>query len=158
MKYLASFIILFSGVQLASAQSLQRTVVSTAGGFNAASIMSLEYTIGEVVVGDVKTSSVRLNQGYNQVVVDSQAVSVSSLKSSTEIMIFPNPASTTLSVQTKVELNVVIIDMTGKIVGESKLLESGLNEISVSHLAAGVYYLQIKDEGHNQSVLKWVKR
>ena len=156
MKILVSFIGVLLSLSV-SAQSLDRQVVSTSGGFQKNSTLSLEFTIGEIVVGDFSATSVLLTQGFNQS-SDTQNVSVHTLNTKERIKLFPNPASSEINLESSVNVSVVILDYLGKeVVGITSVMSGITTVVSVDHLASGVYFLQVQDENMNVSTIRWIK-
>ena len=67
-----------------------------------------------------------------------------------EIDVFPNPASSTITVQIAnkvLNASVTLYDVVGKKIKETVRMESDKTELNVSDLQNGVYYLQIENEG-----------
>lgn len=79
-----------------------------------------------------------------------QFVGVAELEKSKEINVYPNPCSDVITVDGKVS-SVMISDLNGKI-----LIESSKNQIDVSSLGEGIYFVQIIC-GDKKSVKKLVK-
>lgn len=67
--------------------------------------------------------------------------------------IYPNPVNDQLFIETAEGLDIMIVDMTGKII-QSDTLKSGKNELNVSLLTNGVYLI-LSESG---SALKFVKQ
>jgi len=82
-----------------------------------------------------------LGTGYN-------TVSENDAKS---FSIYPNPASSQISVKAERETEIQIMDMTGRIVLNVNAVE-GINRINVSELESGVYFVRM-----NGSAVKFVK-
>lgn len=64
--------------------------------------------------------------------------------SSDGFRIFPNPVKDLLSVQAVVPSQVMIFDMNGSLILETKI-NSGHNEIDMSRLKGGIYFIEAKD-------------
>ncbi|MBL4653480.1 MAG: T9SS type A sorting domain-containing protein [Flavobacteriales bacterium] len=60
------------------------------------------------------------------------------------VSIYPNPANTQITIATNFEGNAVIFDMLGR--QRIALVISSNNEINVSHLPNGIYFLQVGEE------------
>ena len=65
-----------------------------------------------------------------------------------QVLIYPNPTSGILYVNTSVDAFAGIFDSSGRRVSESLRVFNEQFEVDLSHLAAGLYYLQIGDEKH----------
>jgi hypothetical protein len=158
MIKIASLIIAVVSSILVQAQSFERTVVSTAGGFATSTALTLEYTIGESVVGNFITSPISIGQGYNQAQPDTQSSSVGLLNLAS-LKLFPNPASSMLTIQSDKALNAKILDVTGKLVLDDLSIQANQsNTINIEEIATGVYFIQLSDEKHQSAHVKFVKR
>jgi uncharacterized repeat protein (TIGR01451 family) len=65
------------------------------------------------------------------------------------LMIYPNPTNNTLKIETSSDKKqiMMIFDLTGNMV-LSQTLEQGKTEVNVSHLAVGIYTMQVKGDSH----------
>ncbi len=139
------------------AQSLDRHVVATAGGEMKTSSTTLEYTIGETVVGDFSSSSTLLTQGYNQGLID-PGVGVNDVVFNINLKVYPNPATRTLTIDSKENVRIYITDCLGKQHNTSFQVKAGeIQTISVENLASGVYFLKVENNNHQVSTFKWIK-
>lgn len=59
-----------------------------------------------------------------------------------EVRVFPNPASTVLNIEVPLKSEVIIYDMSGKIV-LSEMMEAGLKQLDVSNLNRGMYVFAV---------------
>ncbi len=77
-----------------------------------------------------------------------QAKSVISAKKSNAVKIYPNPTSGNFSVEREAEdeAKIKISDLTGKIVFETVIKSSGINNIETHNLQNGIYMLEVGDE------------
>jgi len=142
----------------ANAQSLERSVVSTSGDFFSNSTMSIAYTIGESAIGFFTNGSLSITQGFNQSQLDTQSSSVWNVIPSIDIQFYPNPANDNLTVQSSEKLNIQVVDILGKKVSEVSEIQPQIPaNISVSHLATGIYFLRVEDEKNRVSTVKWMK-
>lgn len=75
------------------------------------------------------------------------------------ISIYPNPASTTLNLSsTEVsDLELLILDMTGKVIKAEKMLDQTFT-FDVSDLASGIYMLRLVSIDGASKIVKFVKR
>ncbi len=69
------------------------------------------------------------------------------------IDIYPNPADTKIFIKSSEALNVIIslYDSSGK-----SLSQTRGQEMDVSYLVSGIYFLQIKDDSGNSKMFKWI--
>jgi PKD repeat protein len=70
---------------------------------------------------------------------------ISTLENNGAFTIFPNPFKDVLSVEATSSSELVVFELSGKLVLKSKL-NAGRNEINTSELKAGVYLIQAKNE------------
>ncbi len=146
------------GIGVASqAQSLERQVIGSAGGYEVENGYSLSFTIGEPVVETAITGSVVLTQGFQQ--PDDVEVGINDLvKVKMDYLIFPNPTMDNLTVQLSadqvVEVNISLRDMLGRQIDQldRKVLVDGVvqQQYDLTHLAAANYMLVLTDKGGNQ--------
>lgn len=77
-------------------------------------------------------------------------------KNITLVKVYPNPVSDFLKINTSKDFkDYEIIDVSGKIISKN-LLSS--KEISISHLTVGNYFIKLKDEQGNVTLLKFIKK
>ena len=149
--YLCSLVCL---VSYTNAQSLEREVASTAGGYLSNSTFSLEYTMGETVVGEFTNSSVVLNQGFNQ--GTSSTVGITGLALSLNLKLYPNPASQALNVESDEAVSGSVINVLGQTQMEVSIA-AGNSQLDVSGLTPGVYFLTLRDSDNKSYTFKWIK-
>lgn len=86
----------------------------------------------------------------------STAASINTLKDKEDITIFPNPFNENIFVSSNNEGYISIMDITGKIIYNSKLSD-GINEISTSHFLKGIYFVKIQNKNNSIQTFKTVK-
>jgi len=75
-----------------------------------------------------------------------------------ELIIYPNPAHTTMMIITKNQISAYeIIDLTGRIIASQKNINDNITPITVSSLANGLYFIKIIDSEKKTTVRKFVK-
>jgi hypothetical protein len=65
--------------------------------------------------------------------------------------LFPNPASTLLTIDYKAEsrnAQYQLLDLTGRVLANGAIMNGGQTTISVEDLPAGIYLVRIVDNGH----------
>ena len=72
------------------------------------------------------------------------------------VKIYPNPFNDNVFVFTKDERNIEIIDISGKVVYSSELL-NGMNEISTTHFLKGIYLVKIQNKDNSIQTFKIIK-
>lgn len=101
------------------------------------------YYIGfHVVVSGDNTFSI--NSTWNGTINVNLATSLSEKNASANIKLFPNPAVNVLQVSVLNKTNLMVYTTTGQVV-ITTALEAGANEVDVSKLASGIYYVKVGD-------------
>lgn len=75
----------------------------------------------------------------------------------TNLSIFPNPTNKILNVSINIKCNYSIVDAFGKLI-ISGILEKGENKIDLESFEAGVYFVNIKDNGSLLKSFRVIKR
>lgn len=65
--------------------------------------------------------------------------------SKTELKIYPNPTNSLVHLEAATDLNVIVSDVTGRIV----LSEKGINAVDLSRFVSGTYIFRIMDQSNN---------
>jgi hypothetical protein len=79
-------------VQYASAQQLERQVISSLGSSTSSGALQLDFTVGESFVNAQQTSSLVLTEGYQQV-SDEITLSSASVINPLKARLYPNPTN-----------------------------------------------------------------
>lgn len=69
------------------------------------------------------------------------------------LSIFPNPANTTIEIKNNNSLdleNIIIYDLTGKLVLTQTMSQTDFNNISISNLTSGIYVVSVEDRNNNK--------
>ncbi len=145
------------GFGLASnAQSLDRQVIGSAGGYEEQGGYSLSFTVGEPVVETAISGTLVLTQGFQQ--PDDVTVGINDVvKIDMDYSIFPNPTANQLTVQLTadkvVEVYISLHDMLGKELSQlnRKVLVDGVTQqqYDLTSLAAANYMLVLSDKEGN---------
>lgn len=85
-----------------------------------------------------------------------EAVGVSEV-SANNISVYPNPATAEIHFNLQENSNVRITDITGRIISENNL-QSGDNNLNISHLTEGIYLIVVKTAKGNSSVTRFTKK
>lgn len=150
MKALATLTLLFISC-CTSAQTVERSVIGSAGKYTALNGSSHSFTVGEAVTATYVGSTNILTQGFQQTSLLSVSVSEEELHFNATV--FPNPtlSSVTLILNAGQTLNIRLdlYDLSGRYypLPQSELMLSGSirREIDFSGFAAGTYILQLTD-------------
>jgi len=152
MKSLLTYVFIFTTVCL-SAQTIDKTVVASAGSTLAESDLTISYTIGEPLVGFVTNES-SVDQGFWAGSLG--VVPISAEKELEGIKIFPNPVEEELKIFTNnnpvyaITLYAVDGKRTLKKKVDAALIE---HKINLSHLSKGMYVLRLFVEGTDEAKL-----
>jgi len=163
---IAASVILLPMCSHIHAQSLERQVIGTSGGFQTASWGTLSSTIGETMTITMLTSSLILTQGFQQSLQSDLAVNEIS-SSTPAIQIYPNPAVNRINVainsSNAVKYTVALIDLLGQklmvpfnVNNTSKGTESFVFDLRP--LAIASYFIVVSDEtGSMTNTFKFTK-
>jgi hypothetical protein len=104
---------------------------------------TLPYYIGyHVVVSGDNTFSI--NNTWNGAITVNVATGLNEKNASANIKLFPNPVVNVLQVSVINKANLMVYTPTGQAV-ITTVLEAGTNEVDVSKLASGIYYVKVGD-------------
>lgn len=150
MKYVLLLAGFTLSLNLLSAQSLSRQVISATGSAN----NQLSYTVGEPVIETAVSGSFILTQGFQQ--PDQTAVNIKKpLQVQVDYKLYPNPSHDLITLELSSEkllnLKVDVIDMAGKQVkGAEAIKLEGLTkrQFDVSKFASGSYLMRIMTESN----------
>jgi hypothetical protein len=155
MKKLLSVFVFILPAILSQAQSLERYVISSAGGsyYNGTNL-EMDYTAGEVAVTTLSNANNTLTQGFQQpfklewVAVEENTVNPS------QVFYFPNPVADELTVNIQNaqtgNYQVTLFNILGQLVF-NEIISAGFNgnaklNISCINLSTGNYYIRILHE------------
>lgn len=149
---------LFSLFQLLICQSIQNDVISSSGGSFVSGNMQLNFSIGESVTETFQnTYGDILTQGFHQPMLTATGIAETNLFP--DVTIFPNPAVESVYIHIPVHyglMKVHIYNVSGKLL-EVNHYNQGLNELNVTNLPTGVYFLKLTSENQNQKTFKLIK-
>lgn len=158
MKNLLVLGIFTLGFSAASnAQSLERQVIGSAGGYEEESGYSLSFTVGEPVVETAISGSLVLTQGFQQ--PDDITVGIKEMvKINMDYLIYPNPTMDNLTVQLTsdkaVEVYISLHDMAGRQIElmDRKLMVNGVakQHYDLTSLAGANYMVVLTDKEGKQ--------
>lgn len=141
--------ILFFGSGL-WAQSLERSVVASAGASVQAGNIVLDYTVGETVVATIGNGNLVLTQGFHQ--GELMTTDLRGLPAQAAYKVFPNPTGDELWMTMEgpeLDYRVAIFNNAGQPVqgAERQVKASGFwqGQFDVSKLASGAYFVVILD-------------
>ena len=125
------------------AQTIQNSVISSAGGSASAGNVKMDYTIGETVIATTTAGGYALTQGFHQ--TNLTLVAIENVELYPEMSIYPNPAGAIVNIDIPENyklLDISMFDAKGKLL-RTQPNASGLVTFDVNDLATGTYYLQV---------------
>ena len=141
---LFAFLFLLLAAASLNAQSLERSVVSTAGNDASASGISLDFTVGETTIGEFTAGGISISQGFNQSVKkksgNTPEVSLAKLS------IYPNPSDKQFSLESDRNLNFTVYDHHGSAIQKGELLGSKVHILEAQLWSQGIYQLVLTDD------------
>ena len=144
MKDILVFSLFFLATTLLNAQHLSPQVIGSAGGSYANSSITMDMTVGEVVIETFNNNTI-LTQGFHQGNLKVETV-VTDIKET--VKVYPNPTTAYLTIELEKSSNIelILIDVNGKIVLQDKMINQQEKQLNLGKLAEGNYFLQlIKD-------------
>lgn len=148
-------------VLIAPVELLAQEVIAGQGDFSSTSAGSLSWTFGEVVTETISTGSGTFTQGFQQVILSDAALT--DLQGPTVLEVYPNPFHTLISIvnsDLEGEYQVIVLDNSGKVVYLSGLdtsVTADKPQLDLSHLASGIYHLQLTSENTTFLINRIVK-
>ena len=138
-------------------QSIQPGILSTTGNQVSQASLTLQWTMGEVAIQSFEVSALSTNEGFHQLFNEEVNTPVSELKLSQEILLFPNPTSDQLNIQTETqeELHFKLFNSKGQLKKSGMLNRSG--QLEVEHLPEGHYHLLLTNNKKEQGLYTFVK-
>ena len=149
MKKLKPFIIPMCSLILTFTCHAQ-DIIAVAGDYSSNSVASLSWTLGEPIVETYSNSSFSLTQGFQQSRYTITG-SVKVYKPSENIIVFPNPLSTsaTITIEGGIKIhnaNFVLYDLLGKEVKSLTGISENTITIERGGLSAGVYLYKLMNQ------------
>lgn len=157
---LSTLLMLISSILVihpAFAQSISRSVTSSAGVTQTNGNTRLSYTVGEPVIGTMSAGKQQLGNGFFQSLNMSFYLIKPEYEYLSGVRIYPNPVSESFTIREKDNhpLEIRISDQQTRIIKET-VVNSG-DIINASEWKPGIYFLSTKDKLNNQvSVFKIV--
>ncbi|CAN5336310.1 hypothetical protein BH09BAC1_BH09BAC1_00350 [soil metagenome] len=139
------------------AQTLERQVIGSAGGYEVENGYSLSFTVGEPVVETAINGSLILTQGFQQ--PDDVSVGINNVvKIKMDYSIFPNPTMDHITVQLSadkvVEITISLHDIMGRKLElmDRTVIVDGIvkQQYDLSNLAAANYMVVLTDKSGQQ--------
>jgi hypothetical protein len=163
-KIIVISICLFAFIS-ARTQSLSPEVISSAGDYYVSSNVTLSWTLGEPVIETFSSTGNILTQGFQQPTYSVTAIDdkPGSDGESTQINVYPNPATDLLNVDLisapKDGLLIQMYDLNGKVIIDKQVQSTpAQKQLDVSRIARGNYILRfVSTNGKLLKTFKVVK-
>lgn len=143
------------------AQTAERQVIGSSGGFSTTSALKVSHTIGQTVTTTGTSSNIILTQGFEQ--PGKHIVGVDEMKQRLLVNIYPSMASdkVTIEMQTTAVINIAVYDQQGRHTGlVIENIESDGNtrrELDVSSLKPGHYFISFLHDNTPLGTAKMLK-
>ena len=151
-------------------QAQSHSVIGPAGNISSGSSISLEWTLGELSISTINHQHGMLTEGFHQPILAVEFIEtnelpeklVSPITSYAELQLIaaPNPVLSTLHINLQSSLQgegqLELFSANSQLLStQVALLDNSTTDIEMAHLAAGTYYLVLRDE--QEQILKAVK-
>jgi len=142
------------------AQSLERSVISAAGGYGGNAVVTVDWTLGETLMERTPISGQHLTQGFHQPFIITPATA-NPQHSLSHIRLYPNPFQLSLNLEgddlKKANL-LELFDASGKSIFSQDIPpQTNALEIFPPSLTGGTYLLKITGHNQMQSVFSLIK-
>jgi hypothetical protein len=130
-----------------------QTSITSAAAVNEQGDVQVSWAIGEVITGEFASTDVSMSAGIQSatVTVETQ-VEPTELESLGVLHVYPNPASTIVTIESSKPQGVYqLVNMNGQVVNQGTLDSS--TQVDVSALPIGTYILQIQGQ-ETHSIIK----
>ena len=123
------------------AQHLSPSVIGSAGASFSNSTANTDLTVGELST-ETYSSNIILTQGFHQGTIE---VVSSVIEIEEVIKVYPNPTTSLLNIELEKNgnLDLVLIDINGKIVLQDKMQNQQTKQLDLSRIRQGNYFLHI---------------
>lgn len=132
-----------------SAQTADRQVIASAGGYFTAGDITASVTVGETMV-ETYDGEVTLTQGFQQT-DQLWPLGIELKETDLNLTVFPNPAMDELTIQldptSTSDFSISLFDMHGKELRSENVTSSNSHTLNMRDVAAGIYVLRIAIDG-----------
>lgn len=152
---LCTLAILLSFNFVTKSQSVEISLISSAGGEFSAANTNLIFTVGDLAIETFSTDDLYLTQGFLQTYDDATGIYNGAFQD-LNLSVYPNPTinhvfiefeSSTTDIITK-NIELTIFDINGKLINQVSLTEF-INKIDLTMYHSGTYILKITDNKNN---------
>jgi hypothetical protein len=141
MKTILSLIIGLTCLQI-QAQIIEKFSIDNGGASTTNGDIAIVYTIGEVNVQELNAGNILLSEGF----INSNfggTLSITEVNPiDNQLLLYPNPAQDQFYISSSLPITqLTLYDVSGK-----EIAKTNAAQMSVGHLAAGVYFVRISTE------------
>jgi hypothetical protein len=150
MKSKYSLLIICSAfISFCKAQSVSPDVIASAGDFFSNSSGQIQWTLGELSIETYQNSSNMITQGFHQPF--SLNTGLSAFSGAEPIIVYPNPATDILNIETPPAGNYIVslMDVTGRIIKTEQTEKSDTIRLSLTGCSEGIYFVKIVNSDKN---------
>lgn len=148
----------FCGFHLLLCQSIQNNAITSSGNSLTSGNLQLDFSIGEFVTETFQnTNGDILTQGFHQPLLTTTGITETNIFS--DISVYPNPAGESVFIKIPVHyrlMKIQIYDSSGKLLNTIHQ-KQGLNQINLTTLSSGIYYLRLTSQKQKQKTFKVIK-
>ncbi|MFN8321901.1 MAG: T9SS type A sorting domain-containing protein [Chitinophagales bacterium] len=108
------------------AQSIERQVIGSSGGYSVQTNISASYTVGETVIQTAAAGTILLTQGFQQ--PDNQTVGIVDVVNNIQISAYPNPTTDKVIVEINAEAESQFSFQVFNALGQLVLLPTSLQQ------------------------------
>ena len=152
-KFILFSCLMLTTCALSNAQSIEREIISPAGGFFVAGSIQMSWVIGDLVIG-------AFDIGHLIVPFDATNLPDYSAVSS-QISVYPNPTADKISLKLDMDnidnCDYYLYDLQGRII-QNRTITAELTELSFAPFESGLYILRIVKEKTLVQEFKIIKR
>lgn len=140
-------------------QTIEQSLISTSGETFKTQNFQFDWSIGEVSTSTFTNSQIKLTEGFHQKDIKITEVNVPSINQF-KFEVYPNPATNYIVIKADAinipKVRSIISDTNGKVIMKPTISSTN-QEIDVSQLTNGIYYLRILYDNNTIKTYKIVK-
>jgi len=146
------------------AQSAERQVIGSAGGFTSNSDFKVSNTVGETVIATGTSATLILTQGFQQ--PGEETIGIEDIETGLSVNVYPNPVKGIVNLEldapNAMEIDIQVLNFNGTLISQpvqkQKVFGYSTHEINFSNLAPGNYFLRLQNsKGNLKQTIKIVK-
>lgn len=152
-------IVAASSIQI-NAQSIERQSISSYGSSTTLDGITIQQSIGQPYSTVSYTDGqITVNPGFQQSTTLYSILQDDLLGQNLQLTVYPNPVVNSLSIEIPADLNatsVVVTDLSGRILSNEQVTESGQHSINCAEWPTGLYLIKLVDNIQNVYSAKFI--